>query len=68
MIWLGKHFCPFFELKEYFVSDFNAFIDYASMDKSSLDYLEIVIPVQALDYLRIGPDFSNGLPVTIVKG
>ena len=67
MTWLEKRFFPFLELKEYFVSDFNAFIDYASMDKSSLDYLEIVIPVQALDHLRIGPEFSNGLPVTIVK-
>jgi len=54
------------KLKEYFVSDFNAFVDYASMDKSSLDYLEIVIPVQALDHFRIGPEFSNGLPCLYV--
>ena len=54
--------CFFLELKEYFVSDFNAFIDNAA----SLDYLEIEIPGQTLDYLRITSDVVHG-PVISIK-
>jgi len=47
------------KLKEYFVSDFNAFIDYASIGKNSLDYLEIEIPGKVFDCLCITLDNSN---------
>jgi len=47
------------KLKEYFVSDFNAFIDYASIGKESLDYLELEIPGKVLDYFCISSDNSN---------
>jgi len=40
------------KLKEYFVSNFNAFVDKAV----SLDYLEIKIPRKALNHLRITPN------------
>jgi len=51
------------KLKEYFVSDLNAFIDYASLEKSSqLDYLELEIPGTSLYYLRMNTDFSKCQP------
>jgi len=43
------------KLKEYFVSNLNAFIDCASTDNVALDYLEIEIPGKALVYLGIDP-------------
>jgi len=42
-------------LKEYLISNFNAFIDHAS----SLDYLEIEIPGKVLNYLSINIDDAN---------
>jgi len=51
------------KLKEYFVSDLKAFIDYASLEKSSqLDYLELDIPGTSLYYLRMNTDFSKCQP------
>jgi len=41
------------KLKEYFVSNLNAFVDYASNDKACLDHLEIEIPLKVLDFLHI---------------
>jgi len=41
------------KLKEYFVGDFNAFIDNAS----SLEYLEIEIPEKTLDYISISSPY-----------
>jgi hypothetical protein len=53
----------FFELKGYFVSDFNAFVNYAYDDNPSLDSLELEIPGKALEELRLVSFNLNG-PVT----
>jgi len=47
-------------LKEYFFSDFNAFINYAYNENPVLDFLELEIPGKVLEYLWFETTIMNG--------
>ena len=51
------------ELKEFFVSDFNAFINHAYNDNPPLNFLELEIPGKVLEHFRLFSYIFNG-PVT----
>lgn len=55
------------KLKELFVSDFGAFLDYA-IDEIHLYFLEMEIPLQFFSYLRMYPPIASDAPeISIIK-